>query len=110
MISELSINIKPQKSNNFKQRLEMNYLNNSNLATNYDDGQEVIQGLTKKPKILPARYFYGKKGSQIFEQICELPEYYPTRTKASILEQYATGISHKTGYCDLLVTEIGREV
>ena len=101
MVSKLSIN-RERQSNSIKERLEINFLTNHNLAINYDDGQEVIQGLTKQQKTLPARYFYDAKGSQLFEQICELPEYYPTRTEASILAKYAREIAQKTGHCELV--------
>jgi L-histidine N-alpha-methyltransferase len=66
------------------------------------DGIDVIIGLTQKRKSLPAHYFYDSKGSLLFEQICELPEYYPTRTEASILQQYATEIAEVTGACELV--------
>ncbi|MEC4813090.1 MAG: L-histidine N(alpha)-methyltransferase [Scytonema sp. PMC 1069.18] len=67
-----------------------------------NDGEDVIQGLTQTPKSLPAKYFYDDRGSQIFEQICQLPEYYPTRTEAWILSQYAEEIAHITGSCELV--------
>ncbi|MGA9380452.1 MAG: L-histidine N(alpha)-methyltransferase [Phormidium sp.] len=67
-----------------------------------NNGEDVIQGLTKKPKTLPAKYFYDHQGSQLFEQICELPEYYPTRTEASILRQYSDEIAQITGACELV--------
>jgi L-histidine Nalpha-methyltransferase len=67
-----------------------------------NDGEDVIQGLTENPKTLPAKYFYDSRGSQLFEQICELPEYYPTRTEASILRQYADEIARITGACELI--------
>jgi dimethylhistidine N-methyltransferase len=62
----------------------------------------VIQGLTQTPKTLPPKYFYNDRGSQLFEQICELPEYYPTRTEAVILRQYAGEIAQLTGSCELV--------
>jgi L-histidine Nalpha-methyltransferase len=71
-------------------------------STLKNDGEDVIQGLTKNPKTLPAKYFYDSRGSQLFEQICELPEYYPTRTEASILRQYAGEIARITGDCELV--------
>lgn len=46
---------------------------------------EVIEGLQKKQKTLPCKYFYDDHGSQLFEQICELQEYYPMRTELSIM-------------------------
>ncbi len=47
---------------------------------------EVLQGLQKSPKELPSKYFYDDVGSHLFEQICELEEYYLTRTELSILQ------------------------
>jgi L-histidine Nalpha-methyltransferase len=67
-----------------------------------NDGEDVIQGLSKNQKTLPVKYFYDSRGSQLFEQICELPEYYPTRTEASILRQYAVAIARITGDCELI--------
>jgi dimethylhistidine N-methyltransferase len=67
-----------------------------------NNGEDVIQGLTQTPKTLPAKYFYDEQGSELFEQICELPEYYPTRTEAWILHQYADEIAQITGCCELI--------
>lgn len=67
-----------------------------------DDIQDVINGLNQKQKYLPARYFYDSKGSQLFEKICQLPEYYPTRTEASILQQYAMDIVNQTQAIELV--------
>ncbi|AFY35795.1 L-histidine N(alpha)-methyltransferase [Calothrix sp. PCC 7507] len=67
-----------------------------------DDGEDVIQGLTQTPKSLPPKYFYDDRGSELFEQICELPEYYPTRTEALILQKYADEIAQITGACELV--------
>lgn len=47
--------------------------------------RDVVAGLSKRQKSLPCRYFYDDRGSVLFEQITELPEYYPTRTEAAIL-------------------------
>jgi len=49
----------------------------------------VAEGLSNAQKTLPCRFFYDVVGSELFEQICELPEYYPTRTEHQILERYA---------------------
>ncbi|MEM9215984.1 MAG: L-histidine N(alpha)-methyltransferase [Cyanobacteria bacterium P01_F01_bin.150] len=84
-------------------RIRINYLEPAHSSDNaVADGQDVIEGLTQSPKTLPAKYFYDDYGSQLFEQICELPEYYPTRTEAWILLQYADAIAHHTGPCDLI--------
>lgn len=67
-----------------------------------DDEKAIIAGLTKEFKTIPPRYFYDSKGSQLFEEICELPEYYPTRTEASILEQYSKEIATNTGAVEIV--------
>lgn len=67
-----------------------------------DRGADVIAGLSQTPKTLPCRYFYDDRGSDLFEQITDLPEYYPTRTEQAILEQCALEIAHLTGSCDLV--------
>ena len=47
---------------------------------------EIKDGLKKSPKRLPTKLFYDEKGSQLFDKICELDEYYPTRTELKILD------------------------
>jgi len=47
--------------------------------------EEILDGLKATPKSLPAKYFYDQTGAELFEQICELKEYYPTRTEVAIL-------------------------
>ncbi len=49
----------------------------------------VRAGLRSSPKTLPCRYFYDDEGSRLFEQICDLPEYYLTRTEDTILRDHA---------------------
>ena len=46
---------------------------------------DVLDGLTRPFKELPPKHFYDARDSELFEQICELPEYYPTRTERQIL-------------------------
>ncbi len=53
---------------------------------------EVIMGLSRGQKTLPAKFLYDKKGSEIFEEICCLPSYYPTRTEFKILKDNANEI------------------
>jgi L-histidine Nalpha-methyltransferase len=66
------------------------------------EGADAIAGLSQTPKTLPCRYFYDDAGSALFEQICDQPEYYPTRTEQAILEAYASDIVHLTGPCELI--------
>ena len=54
---------------------------------------DVLAGLTASPKRLPPKYFYDAEGSQLFEQITELPEYYPTRCEMAILREHAGDIA-----------------
>jgi len=51
--------------------------------------EAVRRGLTARPKSLPCQFFYDAEGSRLFEQICALPEYYPTRTEDAILREHA---------------------
>jgi L-histidine Nalpha-methyltransferase len=65
-------------------------------------GSDVVQGLSQTQKSLPPRYFYDDLGSQLFEQICDLPEYYLTRTETEILGNCADEIAHLTGACEIV--------
>ncbi|MGD1857591.1 MAG: L-histidine N(alpha)-methyltransferase [Leptolyngbyaceae cyanobacterium] len=66
------------------------------------DGQDVIDGLIQTPKSISPKYFYDALGSELFEQICALPEYYPTRTESAIFQRYASEITQLTGACELV--------
>jgi dimethylhistidine N-methyltransferase len=59
--------------------------------------QDVICGLSKRKKALPSKYFYDTRGSRLYEEICELEEYYPTRTELAILRAYAHEIGALIG-------------
>jgi L-histidine Nalpha-methyltransferase len=85
---------------NTEKRLVTEYLRDVIVATTV--GSDVISGLTQIPKTLSPRYFYDDKGSELFEQICELPEYYVTRTETSILQACAAEIAQITGKCELV--------
>jgi len=67
--------------------------------------RDVSHGLAQSPKTLPPKWFYDAKGSDLFDQITRLPEYYPTRTEASILQDRAADIAAASG-ADTLV-ELG---
>jgi L-histidine Nalpha-methyltransferase len=54
-------------------------------------------GLTGSPRWLPSKWFYDARGSELFEQITRLPEYYPTRAESSILAAHAQDIARRTG-------------
>jgi L-histidine Nalpha-methyltransferase len=67
---------------------------------------DVLGGLQGEPKRLSPTYFYDERGSQLFDEICELPEYYITRTETRILERHAQEIAERIGENALLV-ELG---
>jgi L-histidine N-alpha-methyltransferase len=97
---------KSYRKNSYLQagRLQIERLINCDLVsdTETNAGKEIIQGLTQTPKTLPPKYFYDDLGSKLFEQICELSEYYPTRTETRILQQNADQIAQITGACELV--------
>jgi dimethylhistidine N-methyltransferase len=67
---------------------------------------EAITGLQNEHKELPCKYFYDERGSQLFDQICELPEYYPTRTERSIMRAGVDEMAIAIGP-DALLVEYG---
>ena len=64
---------------------------------------DVVDGLSKDQKTLPSKYFYDKRGSALFDLICELDEYYPTRSELSILGDNIDEIQHFLGESVILV-------
>jgi len=81
----------------------MNGQNDSSLKLRDQEPQreqfleEALQGLSAPRKQLPCKYFYDERGSQLFERICELPEYYPTRTELGIMRDAAPGMAQRIG-------------
>jgi L-histidine N-alpha-methyltransferase len=63
---------------------------------------DVLDGLTRPFKEIPPKHFYDARGSELFERICELPEYYPTRTEREILITNAEQIVRSTGAGELV--------
>src|SRR5437763_12674422 len=59
--------------------------------------ETVLTGLGHEPKSLPCKLFYDARGSALFEAICEVPEYYLTRTEIAILEECADDIAAQIG-------------
>ena len=64
---------------------------------------DVVEGLSSQPKKLPCKYFYDSAGSSLFDQICELDEYYVTRTELQIMEHYAAEMGSQIGAGAMLV-------
>jgi L-histidine N-alpha-methyltransferase len=63
---------------------------------------ELRAALTETPRRIPSKYFYDERGSELFEAICELPEYYPTRAERAILERHAGEIVRASGCSELV--------
>jgi L-histidine N-alpha-methyltransferase len=63
---------------------------------------DVLDGLTRPFKELPPKHFYDARGAELFDRICELPEYYPTRAERAILEARAQEIAELTGAVELV--------
>lgn len=57
----------------------------------------LLRGLSQPEKAIPCRFLYDKRGSELFDEICRLPEYYPTRTEVAILREHADDIARLIG-------------
>ncbi|GAA4610465.1 L-histidine N(alpha)-methyltransferase [Actinoallomurus liliacearum] len=64
--------------------------------------RDVADGLSTRPKTLPAKWFYDERGSELFEEITRLEEYYPTRRERAILAERAGEIAEATGAVTLM--------
>lgn len=62
-----------------------------------DFRSQVLHGLRQTRKQIPCKYFYDRRGSKLFDQICELPEYYPTRTELGIMTRHAAEMAEALG-------------
>lgn len=65
--------------------------------------REVIEGLKEPQKRLPCKYFYDRRGSQLFDQICLLDEYYLTRTELEIMHSFAPDMADQIGSGAMLI-------
>jgi dimethylhistidine N-methyltransferase len=66
-------------------------------AAKSDFLRETIAGLSSNPRMLPCKFFYDERGAQLFQKICELPEYYITRTELGILRLHGGDIASMLG-------------
>jgi len=71
-----------------------------------DMREEILGGLLAEQKTLPCKYFYDARGSKLFDAICELPEYYLTRTELGIMEMHVADMAAALG-TDVLLVEPG---
>src|SRR5437660_12545330 len=58
---------------------------------------DLIAGLSASPRAIPCKYFYDERGAALFQKICELPEYYVTRTEIDILDRSRADIASQLG-------------
>jgi len=75
-----------------------------------DIAKEIREGLTASHKYTPCKYFYDTQGSKLFEEICQLPEYYPTHTEISILRDIAPELMKTVAHKDLIELGAGANV
>lgn len=66
-------------------------------ATKENFRDEVLDGLSKSPRQLPYKFFYDQRGAQLFQEICDLPEYYITRTETEILRLHGADMAKALG-------------
>lgn len=62
-----------------------------------DFGQDLLLAFAQRPRAIAPKYFYDAQGSALFERICELPEYYPTRVESAILREHADEMADLMG-------------
>src|ERR1700722_18789306 len=65
--------------------------------------RDVIAGLRSRPKQLPCKYFYDRRGSELFDRICQLDEYYLTRAELALMDQFAPEMGAQIGAGAMLV-------
>jgi Histidine-specific methyltransferase, SAM-dependent len=63
----------------------------------------VLQGFARKPRSLPCRFLYDARGSELFEEITQLDEYYPTRMETALLKEHGAEIAELMGDASVLV-------
>ena len=71
-----------------------------------DFATEVLAGLSRRPRSIPCRFLYDARGSELFERITGLEEYYPTRTEIGLLERHAGDVAEMAGE-DAAIVEFG---
>lgn len=60
-------------------------------------GRDLLRAFAQRPRAIAPKYFYDAEGSQLFDRICELPEYYPTRVEQAILREHAPEMARLIG-------------
>jgi L-histidine Nalpha-methyltransferase len=70
---------------------------NDSAPTLVEDLPEILAGLTAAQKRIAPKYFYDRRGSELFDEICALPEYYPTRTELAIMQAHLPEVAELVG-------------
>ena len=78
------------------------------LAAEPDLIGELVAGLDLRPRAIAPKFLYDSRGSELFERICELPEYYLTRTEVSILKTHGGDIARRVDPGAVLAASEGR--
>jgi dimethylhistidine N-methyltransferase len=87
-----------------QRRVKLGNVHFDNQHPNQGDGElELLHGLRGSPKTINPKYFYDARGSQLFDLITRLPEYYPTRTENGILQRYRAEIARCCGVGCVLI-------
>ena len=84
----------------------LHILDGGEVADREEFRRAVLAGLSAPSRAIPAKFLYDARGSALFDAICELPEYYPTRTEIAILSDCAAGIARLAGP-DCVLVEYG---
>lgn len=98
-----------ESAHQLQQRIESS-TSQATLTPCLDFAESVARGLGDSPRWLDCRYLYDARGSQIFERICEQPEYYLTRTEGAILAAVGLDIAAQTGRVTLIELGSGSSV
>jgi L-histidine Nalpha-methyltransferase len=90
MESNVSLYLAPRSARRAESREDV-------AGASADFAAAVLAGLSRKPRSIPCRFFYDARGSELFEEITKLEEYYPTRTETALLDTFGAEIAALTG-------------
>jgi dimethylhistidine N-methyltransferase len=100
---ELRMHVQPQRryasraADVLRRSLHEDYIVDRRVCDAGVERRALVAGLRATPASIAPKYFYDARGCELFGAICELPEYYPTRTEAAIFEQYRAEITAAAG-------------
>jgi dimethylhistidine N-methyltransferase len=101
---EVAVGLKPSWQITMQRQSDLQGKQTTSLSTvDSEFLHDVLQGLSEEKKFLPCKYLYDERGSQLFDRICELDEYYPTRTETQITLDNSQAIADCIGPKAILV-------